>query len=112
MLPFLSERKYFSAGILYFPLNEIKSASQFLIMLRNRAIQFYNLTAAERFELRRELCSETQITDFMINIFDDKALPESSLIKSKHFTKTKNRRFLLALDNCETLIEKEGKEFR
>ena len=62
--------------------------------------------------MRREVNSETQITDFMIKIFDDKITPSLSLIKSKNFSQSKNRRFLLALDNCEALIEKEGKEFR
>ena len=47
----------------------------------------------------------------MIKIFDDKALPHSALIKSKNFSQSKNRRFLLALDNCEALIDREGKEF-
>ena len=44
VLHYLSERKYFSAGILYFSLNDVKSASQFLIALRNRAIQFFKLS--------------------------------------------------------------------
>ena len=38
VLHYLCDRKYFSAGIMYFPLNDIKSASQFLITMRNRAI--------------------------------------------------------------------------
>ena len=112
VLHYLSERKYFSAGIMYFPLNDVKSASQFLITLRNRAIQFFKLTPAERFELRKEVSSETSITDFMIKLFDGKALPFSGLVKDKNFSQSKNRRFLLALDNCEVLIDKAGEEFR
>lgn len=48
----------------------------------------------------------------MIDIFDDKALKNYKLQKNKNFSHSKNRRFLLALDNCEALIEKSGKEFR
>ena len=48
----------------------------------------------------------------MIKLFDDKALPQSELIKQKNFSQSKNRRFLLALDNCEALIDKAGEEFR
>ena len=47
----------------------------------------------------------------MIEFFDDKALPGYELCKDKNFNKGENRRFLLALDNCEALIDKAGEEF-
>ena len=50
--------------------------------------------------------------DFMVTIFDDKAPPEMELQKKKNFSSSKDRRFLLALDNCEDLINKQGEEFR
>ena len=52
VLHYLSERKYFSAGIMYFALNDVKSATQFLNSLRNSAIMFFKLNPQERYELR------------------------------------------------------------
>ena len=48
----------------------------------------------------------------MASIFEDKALPDVELVKQKNFIQSKDRRFLLALDNCEALIDKCGQEFR
>ena len=48
----------------------------------------------------------------MVDLFEDKAPPQYELQKNKNFSKNKDRRFLLALDNCEALIDKTGEEFR
>ena len=47
---------------------------------------------------------ETSIQDFMVNIFDDKDMGYE-LKKNKNFSNSKDRRFLLVLDNCEALID-------
>lgn len=75
VLTYLGERKYFSAGILYFPLNETKCVLQLLMILRNRAMAFYKINHDERFDLRKKLNPEGQILDFLVEFFEDKALP-------------------------------------
>lgn len=47
-----------------------------------------------------------------MTIFEDKALPDVELKKQKNFSQSKDRRFLLALDNCECLIDKSGEVFK
>lgn len=55
---------------------------------------------------------EAAILDFLVNFFDDKELFGRELRKKKHFSSSKERRFLLVLDNCEALIDSCGEEFR
>ena len=81
VLTYLSERKYFSAGLLYFPLNDSKSVQQFLITLRDKAMSFFKLSNAERFDLCMTINSEMQILDFLVEFFEDKALLEYELLK-------------------------------
>ena len=47
-----------------------------------------------------------------MDLFEDKALPGHELLKAKHYSKSKDKRFLLVLDNCEALIEHEGEQLR
>ena len=66
----------------------------------------------ERYEFRKTVSSELSITDFLVDFFLDKALPQFGLLKDKHFSQSKDRRFLLVLDNCDGLIEHSGEDFR
>ena len=50
--------------------------------------------------------------DFLVDFFEDKALTQYKLVKQKNFSDSKERRFLLVLDNCEGLIDICGVEFR
>ena len=86
VLHYLSERKYFSAGIMYFALNDIKSGTQFLHALRTCALTMFKLNSVERHELRQKYNTETDIQDFLVTIFEDKALPDVALKKEKNFS--------------------------
>lgn len=81
VLHYLSERKYFSAGIIYVPLNDTKSVPQFLSTLRNQAISFFKMNSKERFEFRKTVQAETCMQDFLVSFFEDKALPHFELKK-------------------------------
>ena len=61
VLHYLSERKYFSAGIMYFALNGKTSVIQFLHALRTCAITMFKLNSQERHELRQKYNTETDI---------------------------------------------------
>lgn len=61
VLHYLSERKYFTAGIMYFALNDVKSAIQFLHALRTSALMHFKLSSSERRELRQKINTETDI---------------------------------------------------
>ena len=111
VLHYLSERKYFSGGIFYEPLNNIKKAHGFLLALLNRSLSFFNLSPKQRFELRHN-GNENAITDFMISLFEDKVNTQYLPKKDKFFSQSKDKRFLLVLDNAEMLIDDSGEEFR
>ena len=69
---------------------------------------FFKTNSDDRFGLRQKCHTEEKILEFLVNFFDDKALPQFDLVKKKNFSKSKTRRFLLVLDNCESLIDKHG----
>lgn len=71
VLHYLSERKYFPCGIIYESLNDIKEAHAFLLRLRNKCVKFFKISGEERLKLGQDLCTETSITEFMMNLFKD-----------------------------------------
>ena len=112
VLHYLCERKYFSAGILYFPLNEMKRTDQFLLEIRDKVVSFFKMNYCDKFDFKKDYSTIDDIQDFLVDFFEDKALQQFELIKKKNFSQSKDRRFLLVLDNCESLIDHCGEQFR
>lgn len=42
---------------------------------------FFKLNHDERFEIRKQLQSESQMMDFLVDFFEDKALTQYKLVK-------------------------------
>ena len=80
----------------------------------HEAIKFFKLNYEQKNDIKDQIGSEVFTIDFLVNFFNqklDKGNDKYALLKDIHFTKD-NQRFLLVLDNCQNLFDKDLEKFK
>ena len=80
----------------------------------HEAIKFFKLNYVQKNDIKEQIGSEVFTIDFLVNFFNqklDKGNDEYARYKDKNFTND-NQRFLLVLDNCQNIFDKDLEKFK
>ena len=113
VLHHIYERKQVTGGVLWLQLKGTKDVYAVLKEMQKYIYKSLILNKDEINELTRRTCTERDLTEYIINFFNNYHKPEiADKFKRKKQAKKSGNEFLICFDNAEEIINREQNKFQ